>query len=162
MQYSIEGTAIMLKLIKKRVKEIRTELSDLTIDSQKATRIGKLLNDLEEDARLKERIDKVFREQKADKEKKEFKEQNSLSDALLKATPILLAKLEERNNWKEKIRLSGDGNDNVFMDAILDYLETLSDDNRRIEACNNIIKICRNRSVELQKVVIAQNDCSVC
>jgi hypothetical protein len=153
----------MLKLIKKRVKEIRTELSDLTIDSQKATKIGKLLNDIQEIARSRERLDKVFREQKADKEKKEeFNEQNSLSDALLKATPILLAKLEERNNWKEKIRLSGDGNDNVFMDAILDYLETLPDDNRRIEACNNIIKICRNRSVELQKVITAPNHCSVC
>lgn len=73
------------------------------------------------------------------------------TDALKIATEGILAKAQERMDWKEKIRLSDGGKDDAFMDAIIDYMETLENDNRRIEACNNIIKICRNISVELQK-----------
>ena len=57
----------------------------------------------------------------------------------------------KRQEWKEKIRLSDGGQEDAFMDALIDYLETLADDNRRLEACNNIVKICRNIAVELQK-----------
>ncbi len=57
----------------------------------------------------------------------------------------------QRTEWKEKIRLSDGGQEDAFMDALIDYLETLADDNRRLEACNNIVKICRNIAVELQK-----------
>jgi hypothetical protein len=32
----------------------------------------------------------------------------------------------------------------------LDYLETLENDSRRIEACHNIIKICKHIAAELQ------------
>jgi len=53
--------------------------------------------------------------------------------------------------WKDKIRLSDGGKIDSFLDAIVDYMETLPNDNRRIEACNNIIKVCRNISIELQK-----------
>lgn len=60
--------------------------------------------------------------------------------------------IKERQEWKDKIKISNNGKDDPFMDALMDYLETLDDDNRRIEACNNIIKICRNISVKLQKV----------
>jgi hypothetical protein len=77
--------------------------------------------------------------------------QSFMSDALKTATENIIAKNAERQNWKEKIRLSEGGKEDAFMDAIIDYMETLPDDNRRIEACNNIIKICRNIAVELQK-----------
>ena len=73
-----------------------------------------------------------------------------LSDALKTAADALHQQNNLRTEWKEKIRLSDGGKEDAFMDAIIDYMETLSDDNRRIEACNNIIKICRNISVELQ------------
>lgn len=72
-------------------------------------------------------------------------------EMLNNASTTIHTKTTERANWKEKIRLSAGGKEDAFMDAIIDYMETLSDDNRRIEACNNIIKICRNISVELQK-----------
>ena len=75
----------------------------------------------------------------------------STEEMLKSASTTLHTKHTERQNWKEKIRLSDGGKEDAFMDAIIDYMETLSDDNRRIEACNNIIKICRNISVELQK-----------
>jgi hypothetical protein len=78
-----------------------------------------------------------------------------LADAFKIAAGAYIDHTNKRNEWKEKIRLSDGGKEDAFMDAIIDYLETLTDDNRRIEACNNIIKICRNISVELQKVRVA-------
>lgn len=61
------------------------------------------------------------------------------------------AKWEKRSDFKDKIRLSDDGKKDPFVDAIMDYLNDLGNDTRRIEACNNIIKVCRNVSVKLQK-----------
>lgn len=58
---------------------------------------------------------------------------------------------KERATWKDKIRVSDGGRQDPFIDAIIDYLDTLADDNRRIEACTNIIKVCKNISVELQR-----------
>ena len=74
------------------------------------------------------------------------------SDALNHATDEIINKHNKRIEWKDKIRISDNGKDDAFMDAIIDYLDTLPNDNRRIEACNNIIKICRNISVNLQKI----------
>jgi hypothetical protein len=37
-----------------------------------------------------------------------------------------------------------------FQDAIMDYLEGLENDSRRIEACHNIIKVCKRIAAELQ------------
>lgn len=79
-----------------------------------------------------------------------FKIDSTFDAALKIAGDAIIAKSKERQTWKEKIRLSDGGKEDTFMDAIIDYLETLENDNRRIEACNNIIKICRNISVELQ------------
>lgn len=74
------------------------------------------------------------------------------NNALKLAADSFVAKSQEREDWKEKIRLSDGGKEDAFMDAIIDYMETLENDSRRIEACNNIIKICRNISVELQRI----------
>jgi hypothetical protein len=103
-----------------------------------------------------ERIDqaKKEREQRAAdyKQRQEPTTHYKLDGSMLAdAASNFIAKSQERETWKEKIRISSGGKDDAFNDAIMDYLETLLDDNRRIEACNNIIKICRNISVELQK-----------
>ena len=114
-------------------------------------------------ARQQERIDEYKRQQdrKSEAERPDapppedadyyYRLGKSTEEMLKSASTTLHTKHTERQNWKEKIRLSDGGKEDAFMDAIIDYMETLSDDNRRIEACNNIIKICRNISVELQK-----------
>jgi len=46
-------------------------------------------------------------------------------------------------NFKKSIRLSAE-------DAIIDYIDGLNDDNRRIETCYDIVKICKHIANELQ------------
>jgi hypothetical protein len=41
--------------------------------------------------------------------------------------------------------------DDPFVDAIMDYLNGLTDDNRRVEACYNIIKVCKGIANQLQQ-----------
>jgi len=112
----------------------------------------------EEKAKCEARAQATIAQMRKDEEdyrkrKQERESENLFIDEAVKmATEKVFGKLKERNSWKDKIRLSDSGKDNSFNDAIIDYLETLPDDNRRIEACNNIIKICRNISVDLQKV----------
>lgn len=84
------------------------------------------------------------------------REQEKLSNDIFtqtldSAVNDLFSKTNERREWQEKIRLSDSGKEDSFMSAIVEYLNTLSDDNRRIEACYNIIKICKNISIELQR-----------
>jgi hypothetical protein len=57
---------------------------------------------------------------------------------------------EKRLRFKERIRLSAEGRTDPFQDALIDYLDSLADDNRRIEACYNIIKICKGIANNLQ------------
>ena len=68
----------------------------------------------------------------------------------------VMDKSKKRSSFKERIRLSFDGQKNSFIDALMDYLEELDDDNRRIEACNNIIKVARNINKELQRKVYSE------
>lgn len=107
--------------------------------------------DSENIEKQKERVNNEFKEREVNKKLRANNTKDFLTSALGEATDKLLSKHKERMDWKEKIRLSDGGKDDAFMDAIIDYMETLENDNRRIEACNNIIKICRNISVELQK-----------
>lgn len=95
------------------------------------------------------------REERAQKYQREYKlnTDSTFTDAFRVAADELIKKFDKQAEWKEKIRLSDGGKDDAFLDAIIEYLETLPDDNRRIEACTNIIKICRNISVELQRNV---------
>ena len=69
----------------------------------------------------------------------------------------VVKKNKERSSFKNKIRLSFDGKEDSFIDALIDYLEELDDDNRRIEACNNIIKVTKNITKELQRKVYLHN-----
>jgi len=57
----------------------------------------------------------------------------------------------KRQSFKESIRVSHEGQDDPFVDAIMDYLDGLDDDNRRVEACYNIIKVCKGIAIKLQK-----------
>lgn len=92
------------------------------------------------------------RAKRIEQRQKEEQANDMFSDALNRATDEIINKHNKRIEWKDKIRISDNGKDDAFMDAIIDYLDTLPNDNRRIEACNNIIKICRNISVNLQKI----------
>jgi hypothetical protein len=134
-------------------------------------RLDKRIKDSEEGyARQQERIEKLKQEQnqKSENEKKRreaftdplpddekaghYYRLGKLTEEMLNnASTSRATHFNKRQEWKEKIRLSSGGKEDAFMDAIIEYLETLPDDNRRIEACNNIIKICRNISVELQR-----------
>ena len=68
----------------------------------------------------------------------------------------VMDKSKKRSSFKERIRLSFDGQKDPFIDALMDYLEGLDDDNRRIEACNNIIKVAKNIAKELQRKVYSE------
>ncbi len=84
------------------------------------------------------------------------REQEKLTDDLFNqtlnnASNQFIKQVTERKQWQDKIRISDSGKEDSFNQAIMDYMETLPDDNRRIEACYNIIKICKNISIELQR-----------
>jgi hypothetical protein len=82
--------------------------------------------------------------------KKEKQEASSDSSFINQAADMFIEQSQKRNDFKNKIRLSDSGKNEPFIDAIMDYLVELENDNRRIEACNNIIKVCRNICVKLQ------------
>lgn len=101
-----------------------------------------------------EELKKQFEQQRQENINK--REQEKLTDDLFtqtlnNASNQFIKQVTERKEWQDKIRLSDSGKEDAFNQAIMDYLETLPDDNRRIEACYNIIKICKNISIELQR-----------
>lgn len=108
----------------------------------------------EEKAKFEERSRKHF--EQAEKEKHErIKQENAediFSSVLNNAANEIIGNMKKRSEWKDKIKVSNNGKEDSFVDAIMDYLDTLEDDNRRIEACYNIIKVCKNIAVDLQKV----------
>jgi hypothetical protein len=62
-------------------------------------------------------------------------------------------RLKIRETFKEQIRISSEGKDSPFVDALIDYLQGLDDDNRRLEACHNIIKVAKSIAKELDRKV---------
>ena len=84
--------------------------------------------------------------------------QPSIASLVDEAKGLLMAQaetLQKRQSFKEKIRVSHEGKDDPFVDAIMDYLDSLGDDNRRVEACYNIIKVCKRIAIEIQQAVQA-------
>lgn len=71
-------------------------------------------------------------------------------DALFRLAEEGTKHIAKRQAFKENIRISHEGKDDPFVDAIMDYLESLDDDNRRVEACYNIIKVCKRISLDIQ------------
>ena len=94
---------------------------------------------------------KIASEPSPKTEKTDFKKlednMNFISEALSGISENTVA----RQAFKDRIRISDTGKDDAFIDAIADYLEELENDNRRIEACYNIIKICKGIANELQR-----------
>lgn len=72
-------------------------------------------------------------------------------DTISNITAGITAKALERHSFKERIRVSADGKDDAFVDALMDYLDELDSDSRRIETCYNIIKVCKGIAVDLQR-----------
>jgi hypothetical protein len=114
---------------------------------------------LKEDQERDKRINDHFEEVKRRESERQQEQRRAETERAQTAQDIeLLSRhfadeaetVKKRVEFKEKIRLSADGMKDPFQDAILDYLDTLESDNRRIEACYNIIKICKRIAVELQ------------
>jgi len=102
--------------------------------------------------RFKERVeeDKQAKESK----KKDYKQDSKhFNEAISKLT----SRVEERETFKEQIRISSEGKDSPFVDALIDYLQGLDDDNRRLEACHNIIKVAKSIAKELDRKVYSES-----
>jgi len=105
------------------------------------------LRQLEEDeerARLKREESKRQREETGENIR-------YLNDHMEEAATAFIEKQRKVSEFKDRIRLSDGGKDDVFIDAIMQHLDSLPDDSRRIEACNNILKVVRNIANELQR-----------
>lgn len=107
-----------------------------------------------DDKLYKEEIDRDKRieenKKRIEDKQQETQQGNKVFDNLLNS---VINEQEKRTTFKESIRLSFDGKNSPFIDALIDYLEGLEDDNRRIEACYNIIKVTKNITKELQRKV---------
>lgn len=113
-----------------------------------------LQEEIDRDRRVKEaqeRMEAVRVKREKDREEREhrYSENGNNTDFFKQAASIMIEHHEKRQTFKEKIKLSQSGRDDAFVDALLDYLDELQDDNRRIEACNNIIKVVRNIAAQL-------------
>jgi hypothetical protein len=73
------------------------------------------------------------------------------SQALRHDIEQMTKQIAARQDFKERIRVSHEGKDDPFVDAIMDYLDGLPDDSRRIEACYNVIKVCKGIANQLQR-----------
>jgi len=100
--------------------------------------------EIERDKRIEENRKRI---NKIDNEKKSS---NNMFDDLLNN---VIEKSEKVNSFKDSIRLSFEGKNDSFIDALIDYLDGLNDDNRRIEVCYNVIKVAKNIAKELQRKV---------
>lgn len=112
---------------------------------------------VEEDRQRDERIKKMQDDMRRDAEQRQASvgERKSISDEIDSLIGGLSENLTKRAAFKERIRVSHEGMADPFVDAIMDYLDGLEDDNRRVEACYNIIKVCKGIANDLQKAVAA-------
>jgi hypothetical protein len=111
----------------------------------------------EEEARKAEEERRITEErEKAERERLEAESQRPsgfwINEEILAEVQVSASK---RTEFKERIRISDSGSSDPFIDALMDYLEELPDDNRRIEACYNVIKVARGIAAELQRGVSA-------
>ena len=105
--------------------------------------------EIDRDERIKRFKEKVATDKQA-KESRE-KDYKQGSERFNEAFARLTSKADEREVFKENIRISFEGKESSFVDALIDYLQGLDDDSRRLEACNNIIKVAKNIARELQR-----------
>ena len=95
-----------------------------------------------------ERIESVKRKMSSRQEESE--QRKNESDYFTDSINKIVEHTNKRLSFKEKIRLSADGENDSFIDALMDYLEEMESDSRRIEFCYNIIKVAKNIARELQ------------
>jgi len=101
-------------------------------------------------ARFHEQLEKKEREQKEKQQDSDHVFRQAF-EAINNMTLGFTENAKKRNTLKERIRVSADGKDDVFIDALMDYLEELDSDSRRIETCYNIIKVCKGIAIDLQR-----------
>jgi hypothetical protein len=117
----------------------------------------KLLQEEEErDRRIEEAKEQARAAEERRKQERHEREQrrqswDKVDDFIQEAVENVSQKYQERQTFKEKIRVSHEGVSNQFVDALMDYLEELEDDNRRIQFCYDVIKVCKNIAVEIQQ-----------
>ena len=106
-----------------------------------------------------ERIKRFKERVEADKQTKESKKKDYKQDSkhFNEAISKLTSRVEERETFKEQIRISSEGKDSPFVDALIDYLQGLDDDNRRLEACHNIIKVAKSIAKELDRKLYSES-----
>ncbi|MCF7953902.1 MAG: hypothetical protein K9K78_07490 [Spirochaetales bacterium] len=75
----------------------------------------------------------------------------NIDELLNELSNNLGTQVEERKRFAEKARLTGDNADHRFNQLLRDYLDGLQSDGERLEACHNIIKICKSYVREYQK-----------
>ena len=81
-------------------------------------------------------------------------EQKHIKDPIKKAINEFNEDYKIRKEYKDKLKLSGDIKETyAYLDAIMDYLNGLEDDNRRLEACHNIIKTVKSITKDLQRKI---------
>ncbi len=103
-------------------------------------------NHLDQKRQLREEEERVRRDAY-----QQIRKDDSTDDILSQAAHKFITEQKKRSEFKTKIKLSSLGKTDPFVDAIMDYLDGLPDDNRRIEACNNIVKVCRTIAVQLHQ-----------
>lgn len=106
-----------------------------------------------EKAKAKMEAARIEREAEQAARKAEWEAGRIETETLMRAADLMAERAEKKREFKERIRLSQSGESDLFIDALMEYLDELDDDNRRIEACQNIIKVCRNIANELQREV---------
>lgn len=113
-----------------------------------------------EEAERDARIERLKREtqEAAERREREQKEREAHSERIQVETEMLRRAADEiekraaaKQAFKDRIRLSQSGANNQFIEALMEYLEELPDDNRRLEACNDIIKVVRGIAVQLHE-----------
>jgi len=140
-----KSSAILSKV--KQFKTTGTKPKDWDNDSEKEYQKQKL-EDIDREKRIeqakkdieKERLNRIENEKK---QKTAYEGFSFDTEQLLKATSSMVEKEKQKADFKERIRISHEGKDDQFQDALIDYLNDLEDDNRRREACTNIIKLCK-------------------
>jgi polyhydroxyalkanoate synthesis regulator phasin len=100
------------------------------------------------DERIKKMQDDMKRESEQRNEK--ANERYSRKEEIDELIKNITTSVSKRAEFKERIRISHEGQNDQFIDALMDYLNELADDSRRIEACYNIIKVCKGIANDLQ------------
>lgn len=102
-------------------------------------------------AREKAEALQAKREQEAKRREEERASWARTDELLREAADRMVERHEKKQQFKARIRLSQAGETDQFIEALMEYLDELPDDNRRIESCQNIIKVCRNIAAQLQR-----------